>query len=80
MPTATVNHRQRQRLAPRRSDEERNQLVLENLPLVGWVLVRVVGPKLAFSDAGQDLAQVGRIGLMRAAELYAADPWPSSPH
>jgi RNA polymerase sigma factor (sigma-70 family) len=51
------------------STEARNALVEANLPLVLWTLNRCVRPAL-LARLEDDLAQVGALALMRAAERY----------
>lgn len=51
------------------TQEERNDLVMENLALVDWVVCRKFGI-MRDNQYYDDLVQEGRIELMRAAELY----------
>jgi RNA polymerase sigma factor (sigma-70 family) len=48
---------------------DRNALVVANLQLVPWVLSRFFASLLGSGDE-EDLLQEGRLGLLRAAELY----------
>jgi len=52
--------------------EERNAIALRNEKLVGWVLGYFFH-RLAHTSAAEDLLQAGRLGLLRAAELYSPE-------
>jgi RNA polymerase sigma factor (sigma-70 family) len=60
-----IGHKPRPSL---RSVEERNRLVQANLPLVPWTVHRFFPTR--DEDTFQDRVQAGRLGLIRAAELF----------
>ncbi len=53
--------------------DERQQLVMRNLPLVRAAVLRLAGRCVGTPDAFDDLVQEGSIGLMEAAQLFDPD-------
>jgi RNA polymerase sigma factor (sigma-70 family) len=53
-----------------RTVAERDVLVVANLPLVKWCVSRLPAHRIARQEDCEDLAQIGAVALIRAAELW----------